>query len=319
MAKKNVYFEHSLISAISPFNGEKSENISHFLENIHEIADIEQWDEKRKFLILKLNLQGRAKEFLNNDPKAKNSKTFDELQTLLLKKFKHSKSFAEIQHEYSKVSQLPNQTVRDLANKIHTQVHEYMNLDEESNDQLEKFAEKLRLTKFIDALRTDIRVELKKSNPKTFDEAIEIAQNIEQAFSDPSYMAHNIAGSIEKESIIKSNLQTQEAIQELANKIDNITSTQQVNNVISRLDLPSTSTSENHGMQTRPRLFCLVCGKGHLTLDCWHLPKIQNSQNNFNRENRGNYRGSFRGRQNNYRGRQQKKPYKPYQRTNNLN
>lgn len=88
------------------------------------------------------------------------------------------------------------------------------------------------MNKFLEALHCDIRIEVKKQNPQRFESAIETAVNIENAFKDPDVNVTNTM-SFEISTLLDSHAQTNAKIQELSDKIQDLTISKIVNNVTS--------------------------------------------------------------------------------------
>lgn len=301
MARRGNIKQVSLASSLPSFNGDEGENLNFFLDQINNVAALENWSEARKFLVLKLNCKGRALSFIANDPIASRADSFVALQGILKTKFNKTKNFAELQQEFSHISQKPNQSVKDLAAQIDNAANAYLGIDHAADINLLDLGRKIKLNKLYEALRSDIRVEVKKLNPQNFDEATKAAINIENALADPAYNANNLISSDISE-LVSSQIQTNAKILELSEKIDNLSISRTVNNVQFQ---DSTNFPGNNDFQVK----CLICAKNHLTINCWHFPKIKNanfnasrgkSYNKINKQYRENSkRGPFKGR---YRG-----------------
>lgn len=303
----------SLVNSLPNFSGSKEENFKFFIEQIENLADLEQWDNHRKFVVLKLHCKDQALKFIANDPVASKINNFDQLKQSLDKKFSKTVSFAEKQQNLSSICQKQTQTVKNLAEQIEKAANDYLNIDENADANMLDLAQKLKLNKFLEALRSDIRIEVKKQNPQSFESAIETAVNIENAFKDPEVNVNNTM-SFEISTLLDSHVQTNAKIQELSDKIQDLAISKTVNNVT------GFSSGQDKEIESEYKdeivNFCLICGKPHLTIQCWYFPEIRNlmqnsqnlqfSQNRVNKRyrnsenfrgnfSRGNSRGNFRG------------------------
>ncbi|GBO23000.1 Transposon Tf2-9 polyprotein, partial [Araneus ventricosus] len=72
----------------------------------------------------------------------------------------------------------------DLAEQVSYTTDKFSNPNNSEEENIVNLTEKLKLSKFIEALRPDIRVEVKKLGPKNFKSAVAIAKNIDNALSD---------------------------------------------------------------------------------------------------------------------------------------
>ncbi|GBL95329.1 Transposon Tf2-6 polyprotein, partial [Araneus ventricosus] len=71
-----------------------------------------------------------------------------------------------------------------LAEQVSSTTDKFSNPIDSEEENIVNLTEKLKLSKFIEALRPDIRVEVKKLGPKIFKSAVAIAKNIDNALSD---------------------------------------------------------------------------------------------------------------------------------------
>lgn len=216
-------------------------------------------------------------------------------------KFQKSKSFNEKLQDFSQISHKQSQNVTNLASEIDLAANAYLNIDENSDANLLDLGDKIKLNKFIDILRSDIRIEVKKQNPQTFNAAKNIAINIENALKDPEFNANPISIS-DVNTLINSQIQTNEKIEQLNLQLSKLSCEKTVNHV--NLDTP-TNSQPNQSNEFVDR--CLICGKSHLTINCWHFPAVKKFSNNFGNKNNFNrvnknfrrpFRGGKRGRQN---------------------
>lgn len=307
----NTTMNTSLATSLPTFSGSSEDNIEYFLDQFNSIANLENWDKNKKLILLKLNCKGDALKYLMNDPSANKETDFNNLETLLKNKFKRKQeTFQEIQQKFSKIKHLPNQTISDLAEVISEYATKYINKNNSSDPAIVELTENIKLTKFLDALRADLKCEVKKLGPKNFNEAVRIAKNIENAISETPNT--NSSYDLQINTLLQQQLESNKIIQELSSKLNNLP-TANVNAIA--------STSNNlHNSET---VKCHICYKNHLTTKCWNFPGNRNPyhQNNFN--SRGNYNRHptyFRSTRGNFRrGRNNVRPYYRDSERRNLN
>lgn len=289
----------SLAASLSSFSGNASENIKNYITQFEEVATLEKWSNEKKVVILKLNLKNKALNFIMNDNNAATEKDFEVLKALLIKKFSHIDSFETIQQKFQNIMQKPGQSIVSLAEEIDEAAQKYLNFTNSKDPAIAKFNENLKLTKFLDALRADIRVEVKKLGPTNFTQAKKIAKNIENAFEDSGKDNQN---SLEINALLHQNLQNKMEIAKLTEKIESLSQPTTSHNINS-----IKSVEENQQNHKDERVTCHICNKAHLTTKCWYFPGASNQHSqNFHRNN---FHQSFRGNRQ-FRGRQHSHPYR---------
>lgn len=282
MAKFNI----SLANALSKFSGEKDENLDFFLKNLEQISELEKWDANKKALILKLNLSGRAlKEISETNFKEDND--YDEIVKLLKKKFTKKLNFSEIQAKFNELSQKPNQCISDLIDKVNHVTNEYLEITNESNDETKQIALKMKSQKLLDAMRSDIRVEVMKRGAHDFETIAKIAKDVEFAMNTNEFQINNVTRAPEIEILIKNQIESNKKIEDLTQKLDKLTQTKMVNNTVSN----SNSTAN---------VTCHICSKRHLTTECWYYPNNQLPNQNNNNQRYNPYNKNKRGRNANF-------------------
>ena len=262
----------SLANSLTPFSGAEGENVAFFIKNLTDLALIENWTELQKTWMLRNKLSGKAAEFINNDPSMVNVNDFDDLCNALQTKFSKSKNLLDLQKQFSNIKHQPNQSVDDLAKEINNIVQKYIPNPRDSLE-IEVIRSNTKFSKFMETLRNDIRVELQKFGPKNFEDAVERAKNIESALNSMSFDLNTIQSqpSTSHDSCRK---QLEEYKQQLGH----------LNKTISKL--------------MEQRVICHICGKGHLTTECFQFLSTSNQhapQSNQNANSCTNFR-NFRGR-----------------------
>ncbi|GBL95377.1 hypothetical protein AVEN_213087-1, partial [Araneus ventricosus] len=109
-----------------------------------------------------------------------------------------------------------------LAEQVSSTTEKFSNPNNSEEENIVNLTEKLKLSKFIEALRSDIRVEVKKLGPKTFKYAVAIAKNIDNALSDDGGELNVTDSGINQ--ILSQQLNTNKQILELSEKVNAISS-----------------------------------------------------------------------------------------------
>ncbi|GBO45027.1 Transposon Tf2-8 polyprotein [Araneus ventricosus] len=273
----------SLISSLTPFKG-GNENFDFFIKQFIEIAKIEKWGEAKKILVLKLNLKDEALKFLVSNPKLEELDHFDSLVKKLEEKFCKKPNFEEAQRQFNNLKQKVSQSISDLAEQVSYTTEKFSNPNNSEEENIVNLTEKLKISKFIEALRPDIRVEVKKLGSKNFKSAVAIAKNIDNALSDDGAEINVTDSGINQ--ILSQQLSTNKQILELSEKVNAISSQNLCVNSLT--EAPATNSNNVQSNQQSP---CQICGKlNHKANNCFHY-----TRGNYYRGNvRPNYNRTFR-------------------------
>ncbi|GBO06387.1 Transposon Tf2-6 polyprotein [Araneus ventricosus] len=285
----------SLISSLTPFKG-GNENFDFFIKQFIEIARLEKWGEAKKILVLKLNLKDEALKFLVSNPKFEELDHFDSLVKKLEEKFCKKPNFEEAQRQFNNLKQKVSQSISDLAEQVSSTTDKFSNPNNSEEENIINLTEKLKLSKFIEALRPDIRVEVKKLGPKNFKSAVAIAKNIDNALSDDGAEINVTDSGINQ--ILSQQLSTNKQILELSEKVNAISSQNLCVNSLS--EAPATNSNNDQSNQQSP---CQICGKlNHKANNCFHYTRGNyyrgNVRPNYNRTFRANNFHPYRSRAN---------------------
>ncbi|GBM19208.1 Transposon Tf2-9 polyprotein [Araneus ventricosus] len=285
----------SLISSLTPFKG-GNENFEFFIKQFIEIAKLEKWGEAKKILVLKLNLKDEALKFLVSNPKFEEIDNFDSLVKKLEEKFCKKPNFEEAQRQFNNLKQKVSQSISDLAEQASSTTDKFSNPNNSEEENIINLTEKLKLSKFIEALRPDIRVEVKKLGPKNFKSAVAIAKNIDNALSDDGAEINVTDSGINQ--ILSQQLSTNKQILELSEKVNAISSQNLCVNSLS--EAPATNSNNVQSNQQSP---CQICGKlNHKANNCFHYTRGNyyrgNVRPNYNRTFRANNFHPYRSRAN---------------------
>ncbi|GBL82852.1 Retrovirus-related Pol polyprotein from transposon 17.6 [Araneus ventricosus] len=155
---------NSLVASLTPFKG-KEDSSEFFTKQLNDIAHLEKWGEAKKILVLKLNLKDEALKFLVSNPKLEEINDFDFLVSKLKEKFCKQPNFEDAQRQFHNLKQKVSQSFSDLADQVSLSTEKFVNPKGSEEENLVTLTEKLKLSKFIQALMSDIRVEVKKLGP----------------------------------------------------------------------------------------------------------------------------------------------------------
>ena len=156
------------------------------------------------------------------------------------------------QAEFKKITQKPGISVRDLAEQIQNATYKLLNLTDTQNKEVASVTNTMMMAKLLEALRPDVRLEVKKLSPQNFEEAIDFAENIDDALNEEKDH-ENVNNILEVEKQQAKEILTEAKINNLQDQIEKL------------------KTQNN---TTTPPV-CLACGKGHYLVDCWHVKNLK--------------------------------------------
>ncbi|GBL81205.1 hypothetical protein AVEN_214643-1 [Araneus ventricosus] len=96
--------------------------------------------------------------------------------------------------------------------------NKYVNVENSNQNCNSTLKENLRLTKFVEALKPDIRLEVKEFGPKDLESALARAINIESALEQSSDNSTNSISNVDMHNIQKENLIKDQLIADLNKK-----------------------------------------------------------------------------------------------------
>lgn len=249
--------------SLPSFGGSVSDNCQFFFSQFDDIARLENWTEEKKLILIKTRLTDKALQFLIDSPHLQKLKSVSEFSKAFIQKFDKQPSFANLQQQFLNINQRPDQSVSDLAETINNQAQKYLVFQNCYDPSVLNFMENVKLHRFVQALRPDIRLETKKLGPTKFDEAIKIAINIEAALQDDEETDFNNIRVTHTKTITQDDQTENSQIRNNeSDKIEKLS--QEVNN----LKIAQSLNQRLAGSE----IFCHICGKNHLTTACWYYP-----------------------------------------------
>ncbi|GBM73964.1 hypothetical protein AVEN_121778-1 [Araneus ventricosus] len=285
---------NSLVASLTPFKGQE-DSFEFFVKQLNDIARLEKWGEAKKILVLKLNLKDEALKFLVSNPKLEEIHEFDSLVKKLKEKFFKQPNFEEAQRQFHNLKQKVSQSISDLADQVSLSTEKFVNPKGSEEENLVTLTEKLKLSKFIEALRPGIRVEVKKLGPKSFKSAVAMAKNIDNGLSEDSGEFNATDSGINQ--ILSQQLNINKQILELSERVNAISTENMTVNSLT--EAPSTCSN----VQINQQIQCQICGKfNHIARNCFLYTRGRFNRGNnsisYNRIFRSNSFHPYRSRSN---------------------
>lgn len=271
----------ALLSTYFEGNNEETE---YFFRQFEEVANIANWNNRERLTILKTRLKGNALRFLISDQELSNSTDYAFVTLKLRDFFKLEKGIGESQIDFANCYQRENEDVKLFAHRLVVASNRYLgNSQNVVSESTREILDKMRLSKFIGSLLPQLQCDVLKANPTTFQQAVDIAKNIQVAINTVTKFRIN---SLQTEGENVNSIQNPEQSQ-----------THDINNI----------TLQN-ATQQRMVIDCIFCASPwHLSANCEKIKEIINatqSQNPNNRFRQNSYdRGSYNARRGNYQNR----------------
>ncbi|GBN14934.1 hypothetical protein AVEN_72901-1 [Araneus ventricosus] len=288
-----------MAASLHCFSGEVEENFDFFLDLVESLASLEEWSVEKKILTLKLHLKGKALKFWSDDISNEQQNNFEELVEVLKKKFSRSLSSEILQNKFNKIVQQPVQSIKDLAEEISNAANKYFNKGNSKNPEIYILTEKMKFSKFLESLRPDFRTQVKILGPSSFEEAVKQACNAEIAFNDTAAASSNVFTPAEVNIcltyfMLANHFENSKKIEELNKKIENLIQISVGNHSASEPWGRSAFNRNDYGSSALNVKFeCHICGKGHITTECWYFPGESNAGSHNSHLQRSYNRGNF--------------------------
>lgn len=265
----------NIIQTMPNFDGKKEKDIEFFISQFDQLAAESKMTDKLKLILLKAKLTGEAREIMINTTELNESNNYAEFKTKIVELLKPTVDFQEVQEKFMQLKQKPDQSIEEFTKLFNISASKYLKKSGHSEKPGAKdLLDTIKLSKFLDAIRPDIALEVRKSGPKGFTEAIESAKKIESALKTIPAEAINTTSTNETqllcETLIEMNKKQSEEITHLKEQINAI------------------KLSNN---QEQPQSkFCAICDtKTHNTNSCWYNQKNKTNvptRGKFNFQNR---------------------------------
>lgn len=163
-----------LLALIDKFSG-PSQDIDNFFCSIEEASLLAGWTDVQKPGIVRLKLEGEAREYLNVEPGLRDA-SYQTLKNKLTERFKNREHNSAAVQRFINCVQKPGETVVQYATKLRKEgLKTKKQTDNEAENKIRQvLLEEQLLAQFLRGLRETKRFVLLRS-PETFEEAIKFA------------------------------------------------------------------------------------------------------------------------------------------------
>ncbi|KMQ89703.1 hypothetical protein RF55_10637 [Lasius niger] len=169
----------ALVSIVPELQGD---NCKEYFECIQNTANLAGWTEAQCVAITIIKLVGGAKLFYESEIQGKGTLSFAELKSLFYSHFLEKCSLSEALHDFNSCRQIQGERVRDYATRLRGLSNKA--LSARGGEELPKdFVTQVMLSQFMSGLDGRMRAQLIVSNPKTYQEAVELAKRVEESLA----------------------------------------------------------------------------------------------------------------------------------------
>lgn len=168
-------------SMLGTFSGSQEEDIEYFLQSYDEISALGKWSPAEKLACLKPRLRDRALQFVVASPELREERNYGKFREKLVAFFKKKRTPIVTQREFSEVKQKSGETIRELAHRVTSHTLFFLNVKSPEDEPTRTLVDRVKMSKFLDALMPHIRVEVIKFGPTEFDSAVSIATSVEDS------------------------------------------------------------------------------------------------------------------------------------------
>lgn len=247
----------NIVNLLPTFEDKEGEKIEFFLSQFEQISSMAQLSTQQKGIILKSKLKGQALQFLTANTMLQEETDFEKIKKIMLDRFKRKTTITQEHQLFKSIRHVPGTSIADLAHKIQITATKFLKTDQADTAQIADIIDRICLSKFLEVIREDIRIDLLKQSPLNFKDAVQKAELLENIAEE----------STERVNAIKQYENT------LASKLD--------------VALKEGNTSHNiNNNQQNQKPVCLACGQNHFMIACEFLKRTQQQMaNNYQNQN----------------------------------
>lgn len=256
---ENMASVDNILSVLPSFDGKKENNIKLFIQLFQEAADQTKLSEPVKLIILKSKITGTARERMQADTEIISETNYENLKKKLLEIFGTKITFNDAHELFAKLKQNPDEKMNDFILRFNLNASKFLETSGFANKpDAKNMFELMKLNKFINAIRSDIALEVRKRAVTKFSEAVEIARNIETAFNATNFEEINSIAASSKDELCNSLLK--------ANQIQN-EKYEQLKRDFEELKLKAGNVKSNNDIENKKH--CDICNlSNHYTNQC---------------------------------------------------
>lgn len=157
-------------------------NVKEFFDGLRTTQKLGGWSDMQAIAIGTLKMEGPAKSFFENSLKGREFSNLEEFRKVFVDHFREHKTLAKAIAEFNTAVQKPHEEVKDFASRLEGLVHKTIALKFEGEEMIPvSFQEQMLLSQFLSGLMPTIRAQVMVADPKTFENAKQIARRVEES------------------------------------------------------------------------------------------------------------------------------------------
>jgi hypothetical protein len=199
-----------LLNTLDKYCGKPNENINFFFKKLDRARELGKWNEREAMLITQQVLAGEAQVFISSDLAAREAATYEELKDILINRFKKKTTDRYYRELLTLVRIKDGEEIEHFADRIkELNSHTFELGDSVSDNLIRKYeADNRAIDSFLIGLgEGELGSGVRKSRPKTFNEAVATAVELQESerralskptknvFSSPASQTSNQQGN----------------------------------------------------------------------------------------------------------------------------
>lgn len=247
----------NLLNVIAPFDGKKECNIHYFIQEFDRAAVETNFSNEVKLIILRSKFVGTARERLQTDVELNSETDYVKFKEKVLQTFDAKKTFAESHNDFSKIQQKPGESMSDYIVRFNLVAAKFFDISGLSNKaDARKLFDLMKLHRFLESIKPDIALEIRKRAIDKYKEATEIALTVEEAFASVKFEELNAISTNTTEfceSLLRQNEKQEKELRQLRAELEKL----------------KNKPAEKWQTNSRNTKYCSICNlRNHETEEC---------------------------------------------------
>lgn len=217
----------NLLNVIAPFDGKKECNIHYFIQEFDRAAVETKFSNEVKLIILRSKFVGTARERLQTDVELNSETDYGKFKEKAIQTFDTKKTFGESHNDFSKIQQKPAESMSDYIVRFNLVAAKFFDISGLSNKaDARKLFDLMKLHRFLESIKPDIALEIRKRAIEQYKEATEIALTVEEAFLSVKFEELNAIGTSTTtefcESLLRKNEKQEKELNQLRAELEKL-------------------------------------------------------------------------------------------------
>lgn len=278
MASNKIAGFHALIPN---FDGESYADVEYFVKTLEDIASIADWSDEEKLVVLKSKIRGSALQIVISSLELRLVENYSQFKDKFIEFFQTRTNLNQSQKLFEGCKQKTDESIKFYANRISNATIQYLKTEDKS-PAVKSLIDQTKLIKFLDGLLPNIRKAVMSHGPKTFDEAVNMAElealhlNMYETEQVNHVNAESDAKDRTNQIVLECLNRQMEATEKLYNLMEEKINKLSINQRQPQEDrLNRGPTYQNNSY--RPQMFCQICHRNNHNTDmCYYNRGVAN-------------------------------------------